>query len=125
MSEKGLHPKIISFVQKCNEIEALIVQGNMLRAVETLLATHTGLEPDDFDEEYQKKLYREYHKLEQAKNSTRESYELNVVAKPHYFKLYKQLSDLLWDKKYFNPLKYGVETKKDTTFGKVKPWTEK
>lgn len=96
------HPMVTLYTNWIQQAQQHLEKGQMLKLVEVLIAVNASVKPVHSSDDLQAKLFREYHKLEQARTSRTEMYELNVVARPYYYKIFREVLETLHNGGYFS-----------------------
>jgi len=120
----GFHPHIGSIIHTRDTIQnTLYVLKNYKEALLQMEGIFSLLKEDDYKQELREEIENEYEHLIDIKGINQ--YNSRIKAKRRkYRQWFRDINKILWDKGYLDNSKYGVQTKQDTTFTDVKPWTE-
>jgi len=123
----GIHPNISSIIRLRDDANQLLhdhmdidsrIQG--LRHLDALMRI---IEKKDRNEELHTHIINEIKFFSTNHSRTQEQNRI-MTREFIYLNWFMELDDILWEKEYLLNRKYGVETKKDTTFKDVKAWNE-
>ena len=117
------HPEIGSLVRAKDEMWKYIEDEDYIRALRKMFTILSDIKKEDVPDELFDKVFKEEAKVRNTESNKQIKRSLRTAA-PTYRKWARQIVQILWDKGYLSDKKYGVEARKDTTFKKVKPWTE-
>jgi len=118
------HPEIGSLVRAKDEMWRYLEEQNYIMTLRKMSTILSDIKKDDVPQELFDKVFKEENQAQGTESNRQYQRHLKTSA-PAYRKWARQIVQILWDKGYLSDKKYGVESKKDTTFKNTKPWTEK
>ena len=119
----SIHPEILSLQRLKDQAREQVQKGHWQALLDTLWCWNVELKDVDQDKNLIDKISKELMTLSGFAYPGGRNTRMNDMKKI-YKRWYSKTMKHTWDKGYFENKKYAPETKRDTTFDKVKKWTE-
>lgn len=119
----SIHPEILSLQRLKDQAREEVKHRQWEALIGSLWLWNIELKEIDQDKELIDKIEKEQITIDGFAYPGGKKDRMNDMKKI-YKRWYAKTLKLTWDKGYFENKKYAPETKRDTTFDKVKKWTE-